>query len=644
MYYLKSDVDAAAEEIKAGGERKNRKAPYHDQTDEGGDDDVDAAGEEIHVDITNSSFRNFGGRGDSDVDESLLEHMDDEQRDSMNRARRWCCLLDDLLNINFVEATKALDVISPDTAAEWNNHPGDQVDYSLIGKQLRQYCITDEHALTLFLSKIGNAGENTTFTVASKRVEMPQWARFARPIQYVIEDVSPATHLSKGAGWDESSEREWIRSNCSSSKTSRKNDGRTMSVHEASEAMVIYKTVERVKKVIVVDDDTKKSYRFYKMQCNCDRLESMGPTLRLKHRSLFLTREFVCSDVMMTMMPKTYVDNLVEDEWTNLPKKFITSLKKSADAAEKYKIEKIQTWQTAMVSTDDGGYSPGYVYNAFISMKGKKNSGKWMIIDDSGILNDFSHEPWIASSLNTLAFAGTYRTVVMGDGSKSKANTIRAPDDKPENNTDQDNWTNFWFCEDNTMKYCVEGAFANLLHHMSAVEEANTFRQYATMDHHELLRASGMKMLPKRTMTKSGMVIPMEKCLWLLRDMFNCRVTNPLKVHFFSSASSVIKILPQFRFPVVLSLNGTHSHNEHVIAVWNSRIIDFEHETTYPLTQMNLDFACGSGCSFMGVKFGCGLIPSRSIRKRCLVHSPRNWGVDDINRGGVLFQFFKGGS
>ena len=43
MYYLKSDVDAAAEEIKAGGERKNRKAPYHNQKDEGGDDDVDAA-------------------------------------------------------------------------------------------------------------------------------------------------------------------------------------------------------------------------------------------------------------------------------------------------------------------------------------------------------------------------------------------------------------------------------------------------------------------------------------------------------------------------------------------------------------------------------------------------------------------------
>jgi hypothetical protein len=75
---------------------------------------------------------------------------------------------------------------------------------------------------------------------------------------------------------------------------------------------------------------------------------------------------------MMTMLSKTYVDNLVEDEWTNLPKAFISSLKKSADAAEKYKIEKIQTWQTAMVSTDEGAYFPGYVYNAFISMKGKK--------------------------------------------------------------------------------------------------------------------------------------------------------------------------------------------------------------------------------------------------------------------------------
>ena len=49
MYYLKSDVDAAAEEIQAGGERKKRKAPDDDQKDEGVDDDVDAAAEEIQA-------------------------------------------------------------------------------------------------------------------------------------------------------------------------------------------------------------------------------------------------------------------------------------------------------------------------------------------------------------------------------------------------------------------------------------------------------------------------------------------------------------------------------------------------------------------------------------------------------------------
>ena len=568
----------------------------------------------------------------------------------LNNAKRWCHLLDDLVVGNYMWLTSAVSDLKPDPKAAWNDHDGDAISYSKIGHYLRKYCFSDLTELNAFKDVYDTIKHDPPFNVASRKLSLSPSAKYARPIQYVIQNITPSNFLKLGVGWHENTVDNWFAEHTSPSGVVRRLRRRTtMTVREAEEAMVIYRTVHRVKMVILEDVTTKKQTRLFKMDCDRKKMDQFGPEVQRRHRALFKNNEFVASDGMMKMLSKRFVDGLVVDTWKYLPSSYILTLKKSADAAEKYSIMKIQTWQTSVVLGDDNKYTPSYIYNVLIAIKGSTIKGKsstqerWMLIDDASVLDDLSHERWLLCHLNTLASVSSYRTVVMGDGARAKPNNKACHKLPPDRGNSEDQWRNFWSDQENAMKFCAEGAVTNLLHHMSAIDEATTFKFYSTMDPHELCHSMGLEKLPKRVLTKSGLMKPVEKCLWLLCHSFKCCVTQPLRHEALCSSGQIIKIVPLFRFPVLLSLVGTNSINDHVIVVWKSRIIDFEHEFTYPFNAQNLDFACGVGCSLLKVKFGCGIIPPRSIRKNCNKVGKKDWGGADIVPGGALSKYFKGG-
>ena len=568
----------------------------------------------------------------------------------LNNAKRWCHLLDDLLIFNYMWLTTAVSDLKPDPKAAWNDHDGDAISYSKIGRYLRHVCISDLTELRAFRKVYESVKHDPPFNVASKELFLSPSAKYYRPIQYVMKNIAPSNFLKLGDGWHENTVDNWFAEHTSPSgvvRRSRKKN--TMTVREAEEAMVIYRTVHRVKMVILEDVTTKKQTRLFKMDCDRKKMDQFGPEVQRRHRALFRNNEFVASDGMMKMLSKRFVDGLVVDTWKYLPSSYINTLKKSADAAEKYSIMKIQTWQTSVVLGDDNKYTPSYIYNVLIAIKGSTVKGKsstqerWMLIDDASVLEDLSHERWLLCHLNTLASVSSYRTVVMGDGARAKPNNKACHKLPPDRGNSEDQWRNFWSDQENAMKFCAEGAVTNLLHHMSAIDEATTFKFYSTMDPHELCHSMGLEKLPKRVLTKSGLMKPVEKCLWLLCHSFKCCVTQPLRHEVLCSSGQIIKIVPLFRFPVLLSLVGTNSINDHVIVVWKSRIIDFEHEFTYPFNAQNLDFACGVGCSLLKVKFGCGIIPPKSIRKNCNKVGKKDWGGADIVPGGALSKYFNVG-
>ena len=94
-------------------------------------------------------------------------------------------------------------------------------------------------------------------------------AKYARPIQYVIQNIAPSNFLKLGDGWHENTVDNWFAEHTSPSGVVRRlRKKTTMTVREAEEAMVIYRTVHRVKMVILEDVTTKKQTRLFKMDCD----------------------------------------------------------------------------------------------------------------------------------------------------------------------------------------------------------------------------------------------------------------------------------------------------------------------------------------------------------------------------------------
>ena len=197
------------------------------------------------------------------------------------------------------------------------------------------------------------------------------------------------------------------------------------------------------------------------------------------------------------------------------------------------------------------------------------------------------------------------------------------------------NWTNFWYSEDNSMKFCVEGALANWLFHLGATKEANEFKHLVTMETQNLKDQMKVEKLPKKVQRKNGSLNPITKCLWILREKFNCKTTARLNCDYFRCGMSAFTNLSKIRCPVLVSLVSTNSHYKHVIVIWQSRIIDFEHKSTYPLSTENLNFACGCGSTFTKIDFGCGLAPTTDMRK-LYGKIDGKWGHEDLCVGGEL--------
>ena len=102
------------------------------------------------------------------------------------------------------------------------------------------------------------------------------------------------------------------------------------------------------------------------------------------------------------------------------------------------------------------------------------------------------------------------------------------------------------------------------------------------------------------------------KCLWIVQQKFGYQ-TKKLKVALLTNANSCVTNLTGFGPPVIAILKGTNMTRDHVIAIWQNQIIDYESEYTYTLTVENLNYACGVGCYFQGFVRPVAIFPPKSI-------------------------------
>ncbi len=107
------------------------------------------------------------------------------------------------------------------------------------------------------------------------------------------------------------------------------------------------------------------------------------------------------------------------------------------------------------------------------------------------------------------------------------------------------------------------------------------------------------------------------KSLWILREKFKCQHTSLLDTSHFATADSAFSNISKITFPLLLSVTGNSNTFNHVVVIWRYMIIDFESSMTIPLSVKTLNNLCGEENEFLRVDHGCGIFPSRSIKRKC---------------------------
>ncbi len=120
-----------------------------------------------------------------------------------------------------------------------------------------------------------------------------------------------------------------------------------------------------------------------------------------------------------------------------------------------------------------------------------------------------------------------------------------------------------------------------------------------------------------------------QKCLWILWKQFKFTSTKKKKPSYFTSIKNTLQIVQLCHFPVLLLVNSKNAVYNHVVVIWQGRIIDYESKNLYMLTNESLQQICGANMFFGHVSCGYGLFPHAKIQ--ALSPDITNWGIVDYD-------------
>ena len=162
---------------------------------------------------------------------------------------------------------------------------------------------------------------------------------------------------------------------------------------------------------------------------------------------------------------------------------------------------------------------------------------------------------------------------------------------------------NKFFSVKNTTKLCAEGAIGNLMNLFHCNEiEVNQFWSIVQSPINLIQKNLGESAVPKAVQKKLGSKCDsIQKSLWILRKKFKFTTTSLLRIEHFKYLKNTIKILIDIKFPLIISVMGTHACYHHVVVVWRGMVIDYESEYTFSLTNDSLRQICGVNTTFVGI-------------------------------------------
>ncbi len=100
--------------------------------------------------------------------------------------------------------------------------------------------------------------------------------------------------------------------------------------------------------------------------------------------------------------------------------------------------------------------------------------------------------------------------------------------------------------------------------------------------------------VPKIVCNHFSQVNLMQKCLWILWKQLKFTSTKKMKLSYFTSIKNTLQILQLCHFPVLLLVNSKNAVYNHVVVIWQGKIIDYESKNIYMLTNESLRQICGA--------------------------------------------------
>ncbi len=123
---------------------------------------------------------------------------------------------------------------------------------------------------------------------------------------------------------------------------------------------------------------------------------------------------------------------------------------------------------------------------------------------------------------------------------------------------------------------------------------------------------------------------------------FKFSTTSAFQIERFRNLQEAINNLMIMKFPLIISLMGTHACYHHVVVIWRRMIIDYESKYTFPLTNDSLRQICGVNTTFAWISCGYGIFPPNYIHNSMDNISIEDQGINKYNiKGSSIRKYFK---
>jgi hypothetical protein len=148
-----------------------------------------------------------------------------------------------------------------------------------------------------------------------------------------------------------------------------------------------------------------------------------------------------------------------------LPTDWRAAVKNDTQCSSSGNIKSIQlVWRHRRLLTDNGKVLLDQIYLAEYEVTNKgRRSITHAFLKENVAIYYLQCEPWVTDCVHSLCSVRSYRNIIFGEGAK----TSHANVSTSQASTSGDLIKNFWYCEENEMKICAEGAVANMLYHMN---------------------------------------------------------------------------------------------------------------------------------------------------------------------------------